>query len=179
MRSKEWPDMKQFLVLLTILFGSATGSLAEEIDQNAVLASLRLCYDAAETVDAKRACKFTVSEACQADEDGGYSTLGMSMCNRAEGDAWDVLLNQEYKAAQAFGKGLDDDEAQSFPNLDKRTETLRDAQRAWIAFRDAECLNEYAQWGSGSMRHIAGTACILDLTADRTIDLWGKRVMFE
>lgn len=158
---------------------AGTSAHADEIDQDRILSQLRTCYERAEEAAAKRACIFTISEACQAEEEGGYSTLGMSMCNHAEGQAWDVLLNEEYKATQAFGKAMDADEAEYFPNLDKRTDTLRDAQRAWIAFRDAECLNAYANWGSGSMRHIAGTACILEMTAERTIALWAKRSIFQ
>ena len=166
-------------ILTLLLMNPFLPVWAEEIEQAKVTADLRACYTSAEDADGKLACMFTVSEACQAEEEGGYSTLGMSMCNHAESEAWDVLLNEEYKAAQKFGKVMDEDEAESFPNLDKRTDTLREAQRAWIAFRDAECLNAYANWGAGSMRHIAGTACVLEMTAKRTVDLWGKYAMFE
>lgn len=152
---------------------------ADEIDPARVLGQLRACYEPAETAAAKEACMFTVSEACQAEEEGGYSTLGMSMCNHAEAEAWDVLLNEAYRAAQAFGAAMDADEAAHFPNLDKRTETLRAAQRAWITYRDAACVHAYASWGAGSMRHIAGTACGLRMTATRTIELWGMYDMFR
>ncbi len=169
--------MLRLCVLIVALM--TTAASADDIDQAAITEKLRACYNAADTAEGKLACIFTVSESCQAEEEGGYSTLGMSMCNHAESQAWDVLLNEEYKAAQTFGAEMDEDEATHFPNLDKRTDTLRAAQRAWIQFRDAECINEYAQWGSGSMRHIAGTACTLEMTAERTIDLWGKYSMFQ
>lgn len=167
------------IVLMICLLLLPVWAHADDGDQAAVNDQVRDCFEAAPSVGDKRACIFKASEACQAADDGGYTTLGMSMCNQAEAEAWDVLLNREYKAAMAAGKLMDEDEAAHYPNLDKRTETLRDAQRAWIVFRDAECRNAYANWGSGSMRHIAGTACLLELTAERTIALWDKRVMFE
>ena len=162
-----------------VICACALPGAADEIDQDAVNARVRACFETGASIADKRLCMFKASEACQAEEEGGYSTLGMSMCNQAEAEAWDVLLNAEYKAAMAAGKVMDEDEAAHFPNLDKRVDTLRAAQRAWIAFRDAECLNAYASWGSGSMRHIAGTACMLEMTAERTIALWDKRTMFE
>lgn len=150
-------------------------ALAQEEGHEWMLDDLRACFVNAETYEDSKACMFTVSDACQAGEEGGYSTLGMSMCNRDEADAWDVLLNEEYKKTMAVFAELDADDAVYFPNLDKRVDTLRAAQRAWIAYRDAECLNEYALWGSGSMRHIIYTGCILEETAERTIELRAKR----
>lgn len=168
--------MTRWLALLLIC---ATGAGAAEIDPVRTLERLRACYDPAPTAAGRLACMHTVSETCQAEEEGGYSTMGMAMCNQAETEAWDVLLNEEYKETRAWSAALDEDEQASFPNLDSRADTLRDAQRAWIAYRDAECRNEYANWGAGSMRHIVGTACYLDMTAKRTVELWAKRSAFE
>lgn len=168
--------MRAFALILVLAALPAHG---EEIDQDAVTAQVRACYVKSDASAHKAACMFSASEACQAEEEGGYSTLGMSMCNHAESQAWDVLLNEEYKAAMASARVLDEDEAIHFPNLDKRVDTLRAAQRAWIAFRDAQCHHAFAAWGSGSMRHIAGTACVLEMTAARTIALWEIRTMFE
>ena len=46
-------------------------------------------------------------------------------------------LTRIYKLAF---KGLDENE----------TENLKKAQRAWIAYRDAQCEAEYAKWDGGS-----------------------------
>ncbi|MFQ5623498.1 MAG: lysozyme inhibitor LprI family protein [Paracoccaceae bacterium] len=168
--------MIRLLIALALLSSAAA---AQEIDGAQTLSRLRACYDPADTAESKRACMFTISEACQAEEEGGYSTLGMSMCNRAEHEAWDVLLNEEYKATMAAFTEMDADDAGYSENLDKRTDTLRAAQRAWMAYRDAECLNAYAIWGGGSMRHIAGTACYLRMTAERAIEIWNKREFMQ
>lgn len=116
-------------------------------------------------------CIGQMAEACMSGEDGGETTLGMTMCTMAEAQAWDAYLNREYQDTLAGLQAMDRDEAAYFPEFAKRVDTLRTAQRAWIAFRDAECGLAYAMWGSGSMRNIAASACQLDMTAARTIEL--------
>lgn len=128
---------------------------------------LTQCYEAAATPDAKRACIGKMWDACQTTPDGG-TTIGMSFCALAERDVWDGYLNAEYRATMDAMRRMD---AADGPEFATRADFLRDAQRAWIAFRDAECGLAYAIWGSGSMRQIAGAACLRDLTAERTIEL--------
>lgn len=108
---------------------------------------------------------------CMDSEDGGHSTLGMTNCALSEAQVWDKYLNLEYRAAMDALEAMDTDEAEFFPEFANRAESLRAAQRAWIAFRDAECGLAYAMWGSGSMRNIAGSNCSLEMTASRTIEL--------
>ena len=54
--------------------------------------------------------------------------------------------------------------------LPTQAETLIAAQRAWIAFRDADCLHAYAMAGTGSIRQIEGASCRLSATAMRVLD---------
>lgn len=164
--------MKRLLILFLMAAAVAT---AQESDRQWMLDDLRACYDGSDTSAGKMECTFVVSSACQESEDGGYSTLGISSCNADEAAAWDVLLNEEYRATMTEFETYDAEDAKYSSGLASRVDTLRDAQRAWIVFRDAECLNEYALWGSGSMRNIIGSACILNETAERTIELWAKR----
>jgi uncharacterized protein YecT (DUF1311 family) len=56
---------------------------------------------------------------------------------------------------------------------------LVEAQRAWIAFRDADCAQEVAVWGDGSMRTIAGAWCGLERTAQRVFELRAKRATMQ
>ena len=65
----------------------------------------------------------------------------------------------------------DTQEAEFFPEFANRADSLLAAQRAWIVLRDADCGLEYAMWGSGSMRQIAGAGCRMQRTAERTIYL--------
>ena len=45
------------------------------------------------------------------------------------------------------------------------------AQRQWLRFRDAECLAEAAAYAGGSMRPMAHSSCLADLTEERTARL--------
>ena len=137
------------------------------------------CYDEATSSEAKSECLGIMSSACINLEEGGESTLGMSQCLYSESEVWDGFLNDEYRQTMAWAKKLDAEEAELFPEFANRAESLRDAQRAWIAFRDAECGLEYSIWGSGSMRHIMGSDCIMRMTAERTVELFEKRDRFK
>ena len=116
-------------------------------------------------------CLGQASGACQ-DLPGGSTTLGISDCIVLETTAWDAILNEEYAATQALNAELDD--AQPPPILD-RTDALRDAQRAWIAFRDADCTARYAMWQDGTIRTIVGANCQLTMTAQRALELRDMR----
>ena len=136
---------------------------------------LDACYGAATTSEERSACIGQMSTTCMDKEDGGQTTIGMVWCLNAEADVWDRWLNAEYKSTRAGAEAVDKDEAKFFPEFARRAETLLAAQRAWIAFRDAECDLAYAEWGSGSMRNIAFADCRLQMTAERTLRLRAMR----
>lgn len=129
------------------------------------------CYENAPDGQAQIQCIGSLSGACIDQEDGGETTFGIASCNNAETLIWDGLLNDEYQKSMAWAKEGDAEDQTDFPEFANRANALRDAQRAWIPFRDANCNLDYAAWGAGSMRHIAGTSCLLQMTAERTIDL--------
>lgn len=135
------------------------------------MAPVTACFDAAEVPEEARACVTAQSSLCMDTEEAGYSTVGMMFCTLAEYEAWDRLLNREYQATMDGLRRMDEEEAEFFPEYANRAESLRAAQRAWIPFRDAECALAYAMWGAGSMRQIAGASCLLDMTAERTIEI--------
>jgi uncharacterized protein YecT (DUF1311 family) len=99
----------------------------------------------------------------------------MTACTAAETEAWDRLLNEGYAEAVLLARrrALLEEEAGATPP--PHEDLLRDAQRAWLAFRDADCEQEAALWGEGSMRRIAAATCMLDRTATRTLELGAKR----
>lgn len=147
-----------------------TGSaVAQEPPRPAEMSAVRACLSTG------GACIGALSDACQTGTAGGSTTLGITECAMRETAAWDVLLNEEYRAVRAGAKAADAAEAQHFPEFARRVISLRDAQRAWIAFRDAECALAYAEWGSGSMRGIAAAHCQLEMTAERTFTLRAMR----
>lgn len=168
--------MRGLVLLVSLLWAGI--ALATEHEVEAFGPLLEQCYEEAEGADAKAQCIGAMAQACMA-EPGGETTLGMSSCAFAEAQVWDRFLNQEYKVLMEFSKVMDEDDQAYFPTFANRAESLRDAQRAWIAFRDAECGLAYALWGSGSMRHIAGTDCHMQMTAERTIELLEMREQFQ
>lgn len=116
--------------------------------------------------------------ACFAGAPDGETTTGMMFCLLAERDAWDVLLNEEYRLARAEAQAIDAVDRVSSPHYAVRAERLRDAQRAWIAFRDAECALRYDWYGAGTLRQIAGATCHMTQTAERSFALRAMRSGF-
>jgi uncharacterized protein YecT (DUF1311 family) len=94
---------------------------------------------------------------CMSSPDGA-STVGMIDCIDAEIKIHDRRLNAAYAKAQ---RELTPDERK----------TLQAAQRAWVAFRDADCAARVdpEQWGS--LSRINGNLCLLNRTIERTIEL--------
>ena len=92
------------------------------------------------------------------DAPGGQSTMGMIDCIGDELKVQDFALNAAYKKAM---RDLTPGEKTN----------LQRAQRAWIAFRDADCaaLDDPEQWGSIS--RINANVCVLDRTIERTVEL--------
>ena len=124
-------------------------------------------YEAPDGEELQR-CRNFPANACM-DKPGGSSTRGMVACLNEEMAAWDFLLNAYYQELKQ--KSVADDAVGQGPLA--RVPSLRDAQRAWIAFRDADCKLAYALAGEGSIRQIAGADCLLGHTAARSVALLG------
>ncbi|MER0238645.1 lysozyme inhibitor LprI family protein [Fulvimarina sp. MAC8] len=119
----------------------------------------------------QRGCIGTYADACMESPDG-QTTTGMTDCLTAESDAWDAVLNERYQARMADAKEIDATRAElgdSQPS--QAAETLRTAQRAWIAFRDAECDRIFELNKDGTIRLPETAGCMNRLTAERAIEL--------
>jgi uncharacterized protein YecT (DUF1311 family) len=87
----------------------------------------------------------------------GASTMGMIGCISDETTKQDAKLNAAYAKAMA----------DLTPGQKVK---LKAAQRAWIAFRDADCASfEDQDWGS--LSRINANMCVLHRTVERTIEL--------
>ncbi|MEL7560480.1 lysozyme inhibitor LprI family protein [Stutzerimonas chloritidismutans] len=90
------------------------------------------------------------------DESGGV-TINMLDCMGSETEQQDARLNQNYKAAMQ--------------SLTPAQQTqLRDAQRLWIKFRDADC-DLLGSLTGGSIDRISSASCFMDMTKQRADDL--------
>lgn len=170
--------MRAFVLILTLLFAPPAAA-QEEYEVREYGGILRACYEDAEGSDAKSQCLGAMSTACMEQEEGGYTTLGMSRCAYGESLVWDEFLNAEYRETRRFLASLDEEDKEYFPEFSVRVEALLKAQRAWIAYRDASCELDYALWGAGSMRHISGTQCAMETVSARTIELIRMREVFQ
>lgn len=92
--------------------------------------------------------------------DNEMSTQGMVECYGAAYEAWDAALNSAYGAVMS---GLSKSEAGA----------LREAQRAWIKFRDAESafLGTLLTPDRGSMMRLTINAMMTDIVKQRALAL--------
>jgi uncharacterized protein YecT (DUF1311 family) len=86
------------------------------------------------------------------------TTLDISQCLNAELKKADAKLNRSYQQTLKKLKTAD-------------AERLREAQRAWIVYRDAHCIAEFELWDGGTGGHIALPQCKLTLTKARTAEI--------
>ena len=171
--------MLRALILFFLVSAGSVSAQSFEERLQVFADDLEICFFTGGTVRAQKDCIGDMATNCMDAEEGGHTTIGMSMCLSNEAEVWDGLLNREYKATMAWAKAADEDESEHFPEYANRAQALRAAQRAWIGFRDAECELSYTLWGAGSMRHIAGSDCIMEITAERAIELRAMREPFE
>ena len=92
----------------------------------------------------------------------------MNICARLAYTAADAELNTAYRAAIRVMKQTDADLPARLKGAEK---ALREAQRAWIPFRDKAC-NAYGFMArGGTMESMLVGNCLADLTRKRTQEL--------
>lgn len=94
--------------------------------------------------------------------------MEMTYCAEQAYIAADRDLNAAYAGARARMRAIDADLAQDQKGAE---EHLKQAQRAWISFRDAACTAEGYKYYGGSMEPMVIYACQARLTAQRAADL--------
>lgn len=147
----------RILLALALTVGPAFGQEAGPFATDPAI--VEACVSDAAPCDLSPPCIGAAANQCQ-QAPGGDTTQGIAECVMGEHATWDTVLNREYKAARA--QYADDQTA---------ADGLRDAQRAWIAWRDAECAFQYDRYGGGSMRTIASANCRMSMTAQRALEL--------
>ncbi len=97
------------------------------------------------------------------------SQFELTYCEEQSWMAADADLNDAYQAARAVLQDID----AGLPNSERGAEdNLRNAQRAWIVFRDAACAAEGYLWHGGSGKPMVIYSCLARLTEARAADLW-------
>jgi len=152
------------LVALCLGCSAATGQEKATPEDRAAIAK---CLDKAKKDKAgAETCIGTVQKPCL-DAPDGQSTLGMKICSGRETAVWDERLNNAY---QALLRGdLGNTEAQRGVRKLTGADIIRDAQRAWIAFRDKKCDAAGLPMEGGTGAGILTSDCYLTETARQAI----------
>ncbi len=155
------------VALCMILACSRAGIADAQPSVNDDRAALAQCLsNAKKTKAGADTCIGVVQGPCL-DAPGGQSTYGMKDCANREAIVWDEELNKAYKAVlSAFGDtDADDDGGKKI----KRADLIRDAQRAWVAFRDKKCEVASLQMAGGTGAGVLYDDCYLYETAHQAI----------
>ena len=158
--------MKIIITLIMLAIPGLAAAQSARVDATVVSD----CLTSADIGDTAPSCIGRAANACQSASAGGSTTPGIVECIQAETAIWDGLLNEVYRKVRGDMRAED-----SAGGTINRADALRDAQRAWIAFRDADCALAYAQWQDGSIRSIVGANCQMTMTAQRTLELRDMR----
>lgn len=102
-------------------------------------------------------------ESCMAE---AVQTMVMTACSDAALTVADTALNVAYKSAVARLSQTSGDAWEDDANAEKLTR-LKAAQRAWIPFRDADCLLRAAEMLGGTGENQLYTDCLYQETAAR------------
>ncbi len=99
-----------------------------------------------------------------------YRTIDLDECGRIELNKLDRELNQTYKyALNSFDKiGKD---ASGPADKSKLKQSLIQAQRFWVKYRDADCGTTYTLWSDGTIRGQMYLGCMISKTQERIKEL--------
>jgi uncharacterized protein YecT (DUF1311 family) len=104
------------------------------------------------------------------------STVEINYCADRDYAEADRALNEAYKTALAIVTKSDNAAPYAAAQWEKE---FRASQRAWIAFRDADCKGLVPmEWSGGSGTTFAVLGCMIDLTKARTtvlLERYGRR----
>jgi len=110
----------------------------------------------------------------QLDCDNAMSQMEMNACAGQDFEAVDAELNRIWPGLIAHAREMDREIDRRYDQRPGYEEVLRDAQRAWVTFRDAECTwSAYGEARGGSMESMSYNACRADLTRQRIRQLTG------
>jgi len=83
----------------------------------------------------------------------------------------DGRLNAQYRATLAEMRHRDANPAPDATSGPSYSQALVTAQRAWIAFRDANCLSVGYEYRGGSAERLSRATCLVQMTEARTREL--------
>lgn len=112
--------------------------------------------------------------AAAAEDCGDKQTqTAMTMCEKAAADRADAEMNRVWKTVQAAMQRADRDDGGGRMGKGEPSyaQALLASQRAWLAFRDAQCRIASFEWRGGTMEPFAANQCLVAVTTARTQQL--------
>lgn len=97
----------------------------------------------------------------------------MNQCAYLDFERADRALNIAYRARIAAERTTDRETDRTYDQRPGGEQVLREAQRAWVTFRDAHCTLEGYESRGGSMEPLSYNSCRARLTEERTRQLAG------
>ncbi|MEM7509052.1 MAG: lysozyme inhibitor LprI family protein [Pseudomonadota bacterium] len=134
--------------------------------------ALEACL-AAQSWDTRKTCIGTISGPCQ-EQPSGATTIGIVDCLNREHRAWDTLLNRWWPDMKADAEATDASNREYGIDAPDASETLLNAQRAWLSYRDAECTFQWLRYAGGTIRGPVAASCMMEMTAERAIGFYGR-----
>ena len=95
----------------------------------------------------------------------------MNYCAGQDYEKADAALNAQWKKTAAEMKQRDADLDRTYDKRPGYFDTLLQAQRAWLKYRDAHCASEGYLFRGGSMEPLMVSTCKTALTEERTKQL--------
>ncbi|WP_309666264.1 lysozyme inhibitor LprI family protein [Tabrizicola sp.] len=92
----------------------------------------------------------------------------LNICAEQDWQKADIALNITYKEVMAEMKAMDEGLPEELQGAEA---ALREAQRAWVAFRDANCEAAGFEMRGGSAEALLVYGCLRRMTVDRTQEL--------
>lgn len=161
---------------LAAMLLSVTGTWAEEGEE--ARAVLETCLEAKDDPVGARACIGVVAGPCLDASPAGGTVAGVTVCTRAEAAAWEAILDATYGELVLASRSVAEFDIEAGLPVGHREETLRAAERAWIAFRDADCAHAVAALGRTGEAATTAAWCRLEHDAQRTLVLRGRLAAF-
>ncbi|KQM63363.1 hypothetical protein ASE75_12970 [Sphingomonas sp. Leaf17] len=98
------------------------------------------------------------------------SQAAMNSCAGLEYRAADAAMTAQWKRTYAYMKGRDAQDTSRGGGFGYAAATLA-SQRAWLAYRDAQCVIAGAEYSGGSIEPMTQSRCKTALTKLRTTEL--------
>ncbi len=95
----------------------------------------------------------------------------MNYCAGKEYEVADAAMNAEWKLTVAAMRERDKHIDRAYDSQPTHDATLLASQRAWLTYRDQQCLNESFAARGGSMAPMLHSGCMARLTKARTAEL--------